>query len=511
MNLLIVDDEKITRDTLWNFIPWRELGIKRIESARNGLEAIQTLSNFLPDILLTDIRMPRMNGIELAQHIRNLLPVCPIIFMSGYSDKTYLLSAIRLSASSYIEKPIQLEEVEKEVNKAIDICRTYRQSSLLSLKQELVMEILKPDIDFNHPRLLLLLKHFNLSPSHSCLAVLVFINLPDNKNSAERSAIQNEILESIALMNDVFPMTLESDKIALAIYRTDMSGAKDDEARTQFLRHLSTQISASHPCTVSFIIGRYSATTTTFHDSLNFALESVPMHFILGYGSIVDGNVIRGDTFKLEPFFYKHFKAFIHKSRSEEITKFIRDITTAISNYPRTDMNTVKNIYFHLLLALYQDTSSEHSSDTESVWEGNYFWHDIDEFCTLEDLADYVVTVANERLAEPISPAAKHGSISLIMQYIHEHYEDEKLSVSVLAKHAYLRHTYLCFLFKKQTGKTVYEYITEYRIKKAIELMKNDTLKLIDIAVAVGFTDANRFGRYFKRYVGVTPSEYRKR
>lgn len=112
MNLLIVDDETTTRNGLIRHVNWSSFGIQNIELAASGMEALERCSSFAPDIILSDIRMPEMNGIELCRRLRTQYPDCVILFLSGYSDKEYLHSAIDLGAVDYIEKPIDLEEME---------------------------------------------------------------------------------------------------------------------------------------------------------------------------------------------------------------------------------------------------------------------------------------------------------------------------------------------------------------------------------------------------------------
>ena len=108
MRLLIVDDEKNTRNVLRNFIPWQELGIEEIREAKNGKEALSIAEEFAPDIVLSDVRMPMMNGLEFAKNYRLKDENTRFIFLSAYSDREYLKEAIKLRAISYVEKPINL-------------------------------------------------------------------------------------------------------------------------------------------------------------------------------------------------------------------------------------------------------------------------------------------------------------------------------------------------------------------------------------------------------------------
>ncbi|MCR5278942.1 MAG: response regulator [Lachnospiraceae bacterium] len=117
LKLLIVDDEKMTRDTLFSGIEWESLNITEVKTAKNGLDALAVCEDFTPDICLCDIKMPKMNGIQLGFCLKDRFPQCKTVYLSGYCDKDDLKSAIELGAVSYIEKPISLSEVRDVINK----------------------------------------------------------------------------------------------------------------------------------------------------------------------------------------------------------------------------------------------------------------------------------------------------------------------------------------------------------------------------------------------------------
>lgn len=121
IRLIVVDDEKKTREGLEKHLPWRRLGIDEILTAKSGTDALELARTHPPDILLCDVRMPRMDGIELATIIRHRYPACKLIFLSGFADKEYLKSAISLRALRYIEKPVDMEEVCSSITEAVTL------------------------------------------------------------------------------------------------------------------------------------------------------------------------------------------------------------------------------------------------------------------------------------------------------------------------------------------------------------------------------------------------------
>ncbi|MCR4587282.1 MAG: response regulator [Lachnospiraceae bacterium] len=140
LNLLIVDDEKMTRDTLLSQIPWESMSISQVRTARNGLDALDVCHDFTPDICLCDVKMPKMNGIQLGYSLRDKFPSCKIIYLSGYCDKDDLKSAIEIGAVSYIEKPISFSNVKEVVNRTVACILTEKR---LQEQQQEEKELLK--------------------------------------------------------------------------------------------------------------------------------------------------------------------------------------------------------------------------------------------------------------------------------------------------------------------------------------------------------------------------------
>ena len=125
--LVIVDDEPATRQGIRTALNWSLLNIEIAGEASNGLEALDLVERIHPDILICDIRMPKMDGISLVTELQSRSPGTQVLFLSGYSDKEYLKNAIRLDAVDYIFKPFELDELTAAVKKARDRCLQIRQ------------------------------------------------------------------------------------------------------------------------------------------------------------------------------------------------------------------------------------------------------------------------------------------------------------------------------------------------------------------------------------------------
>ncbi len=115
LTVLIADDETMPRTTLRDHLPWENLHVEKVVLASDGLDALDQAKKHHPDIIISDMKMPHLNGLELAAAVRNFLPSCQFIFLSGYTDKEYLKGAIKLKAASYVEKPIDLDEITNAI------------------------------------------------------------------------------------------------------------------------------------------------------------------------------------------------------------------------------------------------------------------------------------------------------------------------------------------------------------------------------------------------------------
>lgn len=191
VKLLIADDESFTRQGILETIPWKALNISEVREAYDGQNALEIIKDFEPDILLTDVRMPRLNGIELSFKVRELYPNCSIIFMSGFSDKEYLKSAIHLKAISYVEKPIDLDELEISIRNAV----TEAQKSKIiykNIKDNIVLDLINSIT--NDEINLLLSSHYNSDYYLSLLdkpSVIVCLNLINCINIDQNLIISN--------------------------------------------------------------------------------------------------------------------------------------------------------------------------------------------------------------------------------------------------------------------------------------------------------------------------------
>ena len=174
IKLLLVEDESATRKGLMKHIKWHELGVDVVEEAKDGIDGLEAARRMQPDIVISDIRMPGMNGIDFTAAVREEFPACKIIFLSGHSDKEYLKAAIRINAVSYVEKPINVDELREVIAKAVRLCRENLKvdrmqmalsESLPFIRQNIVNGLIRSPIDERELRRSLQLGGVSFAPA----------------------------------------------------------------------------------------------------------------------------------------------------------------------------------------------------------------------------------------------------------------------------------------------------------------------------------------------------------
>ena len=523
LRLLIVDDEKTTREALAEHIPWCELGIDIVRTARNGLEALEMIKQSKPDIILTDVRMPKMDGVELVKALRPLAQACKVIFLSGFADKEYLKSAIQYKALSYIEKPINIDEVVEVITKAVNLCReeTEKQNALDKLLREkrtiMRQEMARELAAGNAEVLKTAFEDGGLSlrflPDGIFTAAYVVLNWRNGLNDKLIEGGKQTILRLLA--DDT--LCDSSDVIAgfdgnrnLVMITAGRIDAAASDASNVFCRLAERleEIAVDH-YSYSVGVGDSVKGLGTIKESFATACLAATKQFYFGANHVFYYSRHSHPDFTLDKNNFVVFKKHLETDVQAKAKEIVDNLTAEIQAGHTYDINRVKNIYFHLLLIIFDTALARGLIDPFGDKEQNYIWQEIEAINSLADLAGYVTSSIQSILGCGEEKDAANGKVRKIECYILSNFADHKLSVQGIANHVYLSPTYLCAFYKKCMGKTLNEFITEIRMEKAKELLKGSPVKLYEVALNVGFTDPEYFSTLFKRYVGCTPSEFK--
>lgn len=517
MKLLIVDDEKLTRDGLMNSIDWKSLGINAIAQADDGLHGYETALAFQPDIILSDVRMPRMSGIEMAEKLQLINPALIIIFMSGYSDKEYLKAAIKLKAVSYVEKPIDLEEISEtvlEAKAAVEAGRKAASSKAISLARSRAAlasklayapkgdfsAFLSEELDFDFPKE----EHV---PFFTFLIQFHHNTYNQDALSAIMEPVVAQVLDALRLKE------IHSTRQGL-LYFYHIWGFSDYTVnqKKNFGKMLEQALS---PLSVRYhiVFGKTVKGALHIYESYNSAVIELQNSFFHPDNTsriyehrdtsdtFFDVSTLNTDS--------RLSEALLRKDKKQ--TELLLDELLKTMLPPANVLpNQVKDLYYKLFTTIIDTYEILNLQSPTEKEPGISLWGFISECESIYELQDLLKIKIDDFFSQMQNRSENHSTVHLIKEFIAGNYQDETLSIKDISEHVFLSSSYICTLFKNETGQTLNQYLTDFRIDKAKKLLTDPRYKITDISARVGYSDGNYFGKTFKKLVGMSPSEYRE-
>lgn len=514
MNLLIVDDEELTRDGLLNSIDWAALGVSNIYQADDGINGLTLARKYKPQIIISDVRMPRMDGIEMANRIREDFPDCHIIFMSGYSDKEYLKAAIRLKAISYVEKPILTAEIEDAVREAISNEAIHQISKVSASRQIqeavacLALEITYSKADSTEQ----LEKQFaalNMPVKQTTLFATVIVRFVDGFSGIS-SPEKQEILEKINKLTEanhiMYIWTVKQDEYFIChLFASDKNSLSTLPKIVQKLAEKLSQF-----CHFYIAVGKTVSGTDKVFDSYNSAVLLLQSSFFYEYNSILFLEKDPRESLTISADIISDFQESLLTQNKDKALRIAQNLFEKLINNQGILVNYVKDFYYKLFMELYKAAAHKQVYISDADGNSETILDYISKSGTLNILHELLKEKINQFFSAIETNVQENSTIFLIKAFISKNYQNENLSVKDISEHVYLSTSYVCTIFKNETGKTLNQYLTDYRMERAKTLLLDPRYKITDISAKVGYSDGNYFGKTFKKMVGLSPSEFRE-
>lgn len=515
MKLLIVEDEEITRKSMMNVLNWTKLGIKNVQTAENGRRGIMSARRFKPDIIITDVRMPKMDGISMVERISSFLPECRMIFLSAYSNKEYYKAALKLKAVYFIEKPIVKEELEQVVIKAIQERRelqfhesTYKYKRSIEL-EKIAEKMTHPNIEYKYEEELLKLFPERFTKEHT-RAITIIIKLKLESNETTVGVWEDIItrLEEIAQpMKIVCSSTLKknSHMIIHLFSKKCLSNTTVNYIRSNIEQLLKDIY--SYYIAIGKQVNNINNTYQSYHSAVILLQKAFyyPYGQVLQYSENVSEDIFRYDYTVFKEAVLNELFNLNQKSALQKLKEFYNEIII------KKDIitNRVKEVYYTFILEILRIAETDQvniklSSDEETTW--------LDEVEKLNyiELHQFTVDKLNDLFKEINNSKDEKSQITAIKAYISRNYGNSLLSVKDISEYLNLSNSHMCTIFKKETGYTVNQFITNYRIQKAKQYLRDIKYTVSEISEKIGYKDNSYFGRIFKKIEGITPMEYRE-
>ena len=540
LKIFLAEDEVIVRETIKRMIPWENLGFELVGEAADGEMALPLLLRQKPDLLITDIKMPFMDGLTLAKVAKKEIPGLKVVILSGYDDFNYAKQAINIGVEDYLLKPItknalierlteirsryEHEKTQKEyyekfhremqayeknssrdffealVSGSMDMMETYRRSEKLGL--DIVAEA------------------YN---------VLIFTMNCEEDFSGQREGYSEWEAESLELLEEFFSENTSAMLFRCNIFsygvlikgQKETIGENTRSCVSEIQRILDRKeqkrqwfVAAGEP------VERLSQIQKSYYSaSRAFSQRYLYDENILYYdemASMEKKNVTEDDSTYLQKVDVNALnpvilQKFLSNGLLEETENFVKDYFYAIGQEPLESLvfrNYVTlNVRFSVMSFLKEigcDTRTLEQEDTEDVLS--------ESSKSLENAIAYAKKIISQAIAlrDQNSGNKNRSILKTAVDFIDSHYMEEDMSLNKAANAANVSANHFSALFSQNMGQTFIEYLTNLRMNKAKEYLRCTSMRSSEIAGEIGYKDAHYFSYLFKKTQGMTPSDYRK-
>ena len=529
--IMLVDDEKGVRNSIKAKINWGELGFEIVSEASSGIEALKLLEEGpLPNVVISDIRMPQMNGIEFIKICKKHYPGLRVVVLSGYSDFEYLKAAIQLGVKDYLLKPVARIDLTEMLGRLAGDIRT-EQENIQAQQLELIQR---------NEQLRLLQEHYLLQ-----LVKEEWYSLPAVKERLLQLQLASLAVDSLHAQFAAVEMRVPPGRMSDPQERRDLLNL----AFQMLCRETASKwegiypfLDIAHSSIMYFLIVKKEGVQEYNHTEIFIAelkrnigdylkLESVAgigeavegLHRLKnGYASCIlswsqstvhkqGGNGLNGVLELTHAFTPEAERKLVQAIENLDMNAFRQQIQTIFPNESETPVFAFTFLALRLLL-LFSSVAKKYEIGSSSLQK--YLWNcqmTISDYKSREEVMGQVYELSRLVMDEVKKTRFSNGQH--MMEAVRKYVEDNfcyELTLSSLADMFHLNETYLSGLFKQYVGTTFSEYVTSLRITKAEQLLKENELKLTDIAMLVGYSTSSYFSTCFKKNNGKSPKEYRE-
>lgn len=540
--LILAEDEEDVREGIIAQIDWEKYGFEVVDQAENGREAAESIDRLLPDVVVTDIQMPFMNGLQLAEWIRSRHPNTKIIILTGYDEFEYAQKAIKLQIDEYILKPfssqelidvllkvraaIEAEIAEKEnvfvlsehYRKSLPVLREQFLSSLVSRRLPL-QEIVDKSAEYGI--------HLEGAQFQSSVISIDYIRAGEGQvvsagrhvslrdtgdHNLQLFAILN-IAEEICQKYGFGRVFIHRDEVVLLSVskETDETGITDstfailEEIRQNVQRYLKLTVTAG--------AGTVCQSASMLFNSFADAMQALDYRLILGNNRVIWIEDVESRSNQMLAYDELTQQSLIRTIKLGTVQELKEVVDELFGGLDTAQVSTQDYQIFllEIITSILRVAKESGSESAGFMGSGMSTLTEMNKFNNMGEAKQWIINVCTG-LMDSIASERQSSYKQLIDQakeYIRSHYEESDISIGRVCQHLHISTGYFSSIFKKEMKMTFVSYLLQIRLEAAKELLRSTELKAFEIAETIGFADPNYFSFCFRKKYGQSPKEYK--
>ncbi|NRF94621.1 response regulator [Paenibacillus frigoriresistens] len=525
LKAILADDEPNILRNLQAVIPWDELGIDIVGTAKNGVEALELSCQHVPDLVMSDIRMPLMDGITFVQKLRDINEDCTVLMVTGYQDFEYVRSLMRVGVSDYILKPINYEELENSISKLANEIKVKKLSEQEEQQKwgkmkNLAYEKILQDVLMNYteitPNTLLPIDDMDLETLTYLFAMIDVDNysqksLPwtENERKLWNFAVRNVLQDSLTDEKLKFTVLQIREGEWCVIIQWDEKGESNALVKLNEMAAL-LQHNVSQSVKLGISVGIFPTAiglrqlSEAYRKLQRFMqLNLGKQESVLLYKESKEQADANSSLWYLVEEIVTGLKQ-LNRLKTEDALKRLKLLLEGLSD---SSFARAYQMLHFLILHLFRELREMNSLDFQ---EEEQIWCQLDKSESIQQLLQVMVQL----VALGLEGTNKKKNSELLMtaakEYIRTHYSND-FGIEDIASSLGISSSYFSLLFKQHFGETFVEYVTKHRMELAKSMLLHSDKSITDIGKSVGYIERRYFTKVFQKFTGEIPSEYREK
>ncbi|WP_160689613.1 response regulator [Clostridium sp. C2-6-12] len=526
MNIIIVDDSIQTVKAINASIEWEKLGITKVYTAYNISQAKEIVENNDIQIIICDIEMPHGSGLELIEWVKVNSPQTENILLTCHAEFEYAKRAIELGSFDYLVKPIPFKELENKISQLISKIQAssklkkhseYWNNSQKQIEGFFWYELITGKITGDCEEIEAYAKKKNVSYNKEIKYLLILLT---KKRVISRLEEWNEnslsfALENIAkeiILNEIpsSNMTVWEEEIIIIVPEIDNKETNLENIKKSCINYI-IECNKYLGCSMTSYIGRYVSGQDLAEEFTE--LQSLDKNNVSFISKVIDLNNSKLNEDKEKEILLPNISEWslmLYNGESENAVKEVKKYIDELVKAERINRRMLNNLHQDILQMLYsfleQKGIQAHQLFDDEESEVLY----VKATKSIDGMIKWVTYVFNKSVSYVEEVTKSQTVIEKVKTYIKENYNKD-ISREDIANHVFLNPDYLSRIFKKATGLSLTEYLTEQRIEKSMQLLTTTNTQISSIADEVGYNNMNYYSKIFKKLTGTTPVEYRKK
>lgn len=524
-SVLLVDDEEEVIQIIMKKIDWEGMGFHIAGYAHNGVEALEMAEELQPDVVMTDIKMPYMDGLAMSRKLKEMQRAVKIIIFTGFDEFEYAKEAIDIEVEQYILKPIDAEELQKvflriredldrerDEKRNIDKLRDYYLESLPLLQESFYTSLIEgrvPEkqiskyldsyqIRLDGPFYVVTILH--ISTTNMPTDINPFLLTVSVKKLAEEQLKDKYDCKTLIYLGDV-------------IVITQLQREEDITGYTDFMDEFCRLAKKVCEARVTAGIGQVCSRIQDIRLSYQGAGSAVSYRAIYGNTRAINISEIDPQKSSDETWENQAIHGILKRIKMGDRAALEKQISDCVRDFAEQGMSLQNYRIFilELMAEIIRFGNNNQINMTEIFGEDTNYLEKSFEADSPEELWNWLTEVST-KMQEVVLNERQNSTKSFVtkaMEYVKESYSDKNISIETVCKNLGVSAAYFSTVFKKETGKTFISYLTDYRMEQAVELLLTTDDKTYVIAEKVGYADPNYFSYAFKKQYGMAPSKYR--